>query len=652
MKNATLCALLVLAPCIAAASEIVPAGVIGNSGIEGPSLIRAGAADIQGGVHLDKDLTLWFSGGDRIINATFDGRLIREYPLAPACKELWGQYFAALDGVLYFGGRGDKLTSGPIPSWGALFALPMKPDGVVENVCGIDGAGSGDGMVLCPLPVGKELLIAKHVPGEQYAGAGVFFLNPVTKELRPFKVYPGIPPMQYAPPTVIKSIAFDPARKTIYVGGYFGKTNVGRLHSPRVYEFLQYDLEGKEIWRRDTLYLSNSVDPRGWLSFAAGAAWVTAWHGYIMRMDRDFSPAPGVVTSWNFELNTPHQLAGVRDSKATGLQPPVSGSRGAGYDPLLVATARPFVYFARWNRRDGQLELVRRIGSLPAVASVNVSPDGWVSVGVGPSDHSWWRWEDGPGAPPSFANLGVGRSTGAFDSRRRLCALTSSNKGTEWSVGTFTAAQGVRSADVYPTGLVPFRAGGFGLRQGTKVLGSGANARELKVATAYAMNHDDKSIWICAMNVNTWKPEAKDRWTKMPTADNVALIDPSELAMLEGGAMAVVDGGAIIFLRKADGNLEFLARLDKWGDAPDQSFGKEIHVAADGPDLVVADTDRHRVLWFDAESRKLKGQLGQTDKPGDALGLFDRPTCIGLSGDRLAVFDSGNQRVVKALLTR
>ena len=105
------------------------------------------------------------------------------------------------------------------------------------------------------------------------------------------------------------------------------------------------------------------------------------------------------------------------------------------------------------------------------------------------------------------------------------------------------------------------------------------------------------------------------------------------------------------FLREAEGNHKFIARLDKWGDAPDQSFGKEIHIAAAGPHLVISDTERHRVLWFDAENRQFKGQLGNTDTPGASLGLLlDRPQCLGIHGNHLAVYDSGNQRIVKAVL--
>jgi hypothetical protein len=218
-----------------------------------------------------------------------------------------------------------------------------------------------------------------------------------------------------------------------------------------------------------------------------------------------------------------------------------------------------------------------------------------------------------------------------------------------WTTGVFSPVTATHSADVHPDNLVPFEPGGFGIRQGTKVLGTGANARELKVATAYATNRDDKGLWRCPIDVNSWKAAGRDQWKKIPTV-GAALADPGEIAMLEDGVMAVADAGGVVFLREAEGKLESIARLDKWGDAPDQSFGKEIHIAADGPHLVIADTQRHRVLWFHAESRQFKAQFGDTDTPGVSLGALDRPKCLGIRGNRLAVYDASNQRIVKAVL--
>ena len=43
-------------------------------------------------------------------------------------------------------------------------------------------------------------------------------------------------------------------------------------------------------------------------------------------------------------------------------------------------------------------------------------------------------------------------------------------------------------------------------------------------------------------------------------------------------------------------------------------------------------------------------QLGDTDTPGVSLGVLDRPKCLGIHGNRLAVYDAGNQRIVKAVL--
>jgi hypothetical protein len=315
---------------------------------------------------------------------------------------------------------------------------------------------------------------------------------------------------------------------------------------------LLVDLRANEIWRRDTLYLGTAVDPRGWLCFAGGAAWLTAWHGHIARMDRNFSPAPGIVASWNFELNTPRQILGVRDAGAACVEAPMSGSAASEFDPLVIATSRPFLYFARWNRRESRLELVRRIGSLPSVSSINISPDGWVSVGVGPSDHSWWRWDDSPDAPPRFANLAAGASSGAFDERGRLCCLVNSPHAKTWTTGIFSPITATHSADVHPDNLVPFTPGGFGVRQGTQLLGSGPNAREMRIATAYATSHDDRSVWTCPIDVHTWKAAGRDRWKKIPVA-GVVLADPGEIAMLEGGVMAIADGGKVIFLREGEG---------------------------------------------------------------------------------------------------
>jgi len=73
-------------------------------------------------------------------------------------------------------------------------------------------------------------------------------------------------------------------------------------------------------------------------------------------------------------------------------------------------------------------------------------------------------------------------------------------------------------------------------------------------------------------------------------------------------------------------------------------------LVADGPNLVVADTRRHRVLWFSTGTRSFKGQLGQTDKPGASLATLDRPGCLAVRGDRLAVYDADNQRIIKATL--
>ncbi len=87
------------------------------------------------------------------------------------------------------------------------------------------------------------------------------------------------------------------------------------------------------------------------------------------------------------------------------------------------------------------------------------------------------------------------------------------------------------------------------------------------------------------------------------------------------------------------------------GDLPEACFGADLRIAADGPNLVVADTRRHSVLWFHVDPIGIRGRIGDTDKPGDRLGAFDHPPCVGISGDSVAVLDSVNGCLVKAALT-
>jgi len=119
---------------------------------------------------------------------------------------------------------------------------------------------------------------------------------------------------------------------------------------------------------------------------------------------------------------------------------------------------------------------------------------------------------------------------------------------------------------------------------------------------------------------------------------SLAMQDPDVL-------LAAADGAVVRFAR--DG--------DDWQETGrfaggDDGFGGQIDIACDDGRLWVADTERHRVVCFDAKSCVPVAAFGQTDQSGTALGQLNRPTTIAARGRRCVVFDSANQRLVKLML--
>jgi hypothetical protein len=56
------------------------------------------------------------------------------------------------------------------------------------------------------------------------------------------------------------------------------------------------------------------------------------------------------------------------------------------------------------------------------------------------------------------------------------------------------------------------------------------------------------------------------------------------------------------------------------------------------------------VVWIDWVRRKVLGVLGQADQPGGDLDHLRQPAQVAIHGERAAIADAGNQRIVKVLL--
>jgi hypothetical protein len=125
---------------------------------------------------------------------------------------------------------------------------------------------------------------------------------------------------------------------------------------------------------------------------------------------------------------------------------------------------------------------------------------------------------------------------------------------------------------------------------------------------------------------------------------------PTDVVALTDGRLLVADRGRVAMLQPQGDGFAREWEWSSWGPGADARLGARLRMAADGPWLLVADTDRHRVVWLDWTKRVALGQLGETDRAGADLAHLDGPTLVSLRGARAVVGDAGNQRIVKVAL--
>jgi hypothetical protein len=285
-------------------------------------------------------------------------------------------------------------------------------------------------------------------------------------------------------------------------------------------------------------------------------------------------------------------------------------------------------YLAVWDTAAQVIELRQRYGSLPEVRAVTLSPEGWVNVST-EGLQLWWRWEDAANAPPRFANHSAACTPGVFRDEW-VSALAQSLPITS------RPALGRETAERSYGNVAPFAAVGY------------AVDRESAKPLAYATDASTNGIWRATMDARTWAPIG---W-KLQAVTGGTVDITGDIAVLGGGRFAVATDGAVAVLERDGDALKLVQRLARWGSGDADRFGGALRLAAYGPNLIVADTARHRVLWFDAQSLKLVAQIGQTDIAGTGLDAFDLPAAVAIAGEQAVVYDAGNQRLVKLVLHR
>lgn len=604
----------------AAAERLVPCGVLGNSGATGDSLVRvdpAGFHNQGSGVAALPDRSLWYSGGDRINHLSLSGALIASFPLRPEGSRVETNAFALLDGRLYFLGRLPK------PGPRALFVLPV--DGSAPTAVALPTAPppapSLDTLLLAAQPLdGKLVLLGSSASGKELE---VYFHDPQA----------GAPECAFSldanSPT---GVAVDPKHRVIYVGGrvfpgsdLLGITAVtpeGQRVSP------QFPVAASKVGGTPVSYY-------GHVNWAGDALWDLAWYGFLMRMDLAGQTDPGSVAAWHHELGGVFQILDLGDCE------------GRTTDVVACATyGDEALYLGHWEPALRKLQWVRRLGCLPVMVSLWVTPEGWVSVGTSRTQ-AWWRFEDAPDAPMRRPELGIA-VTPPVQRENRYLAMAAPY----WLDELLQAPPISRafSREPRPNNEAQRLTEAIPLKQpiGLTAEDPAADGR----GRLFVSDADTRKLWQTTLDRpslmldNTqWKP-----LTYADPATEKLMETATDLAWRPDNSLLVAVDGGLVVLQTGQGGYEVARRFEQWGDALEARFGRHLRFCLAGDRLLVSDTDRQRALLFDARTWTLLAQAGTTDQPGDGLRQFDHPTLVSLSSGRAVVADTGNQRVVKVLV--
>jgi hypothetical protein len=616
--------LVLLLVGVAVGASIEPVGVLGNSGEAGATLVTVGKMPFDRcstGVVLDRDMTLWVSGGDAINRVGLDGRLVERVAIEPAGSIVNSRTFALLNNTIYFLG---VMPNGKV----ALFYLPIGRGSA--KACPVDLPERKRDYVpycLSPQPFNGQIVLACELKDSQEPRIGVYFISPPAGEGQQASIKMAFSVVGEYP----QGVAVDEGRGIIYLGGYFGAFVGGETHQ-FAYAIAAFKPDGKLVDGFPVHCTKTPAIPtqfRGVISLAGGALWDTAWYGFLSRLDLNGQGAPGRVVEWHHELGYPTQVLCIVEKDERQL--------------LAITTAMPdAIYIALWDSVEQRLSFVRRIGCLPIISSVGLSDDGWVTVGTERAQ-LWWRWEDAQDAPPRKAELHIAVTPGYFDGER-----------------FFSLAAQYRLDDLQRRSPVPTvfsrRVGdrNEAWRVGEPIPLKKPCGLSVQVkpgspnATLFITDAETAQIW----KTHFWLPELRPlekQWQRV-IVEGTSLKSPTDIVALTDGNLLVADSGRILLLKPEGEVYRVASEFSSWGEKEDMRLGEQLRMAVDGAWMLISDTKRHRLVWLDWHQWKFIGQFGVADVSGnDALHLCE-PTFVALRGSRAVLADSGNQRILKLRL--
>jgi len=329
-------AVFCLTQCDIRAAQITCAGVLGNSGEQGQTLVRFGAVPANGlGVVHDETGSLWDRGGDGVLNRyALDGRLLATYKI-PA------SHVDANDRIIRLG---NNLV---LDIAGKLYKLPLDaapgaaatPFGVQADMMSF---GSANG----------SIAIATLSPDRKSWSVSLF--DPETRQTTP---------LIDGPLASLQDIELTPDKGLVANSKWQ----------------LQLFRNGKAVtegWPRS--------GPGDRLQLLDGFWYGSVWHGTIRRFNAELEPDPGVVLGGGSGAFIGHVDGNMEIEACRGLAA-VQGNLFAGSGMYGI------LQLLNWSKELQQFQLIRRIGAVQLCQGLGINRQGRVWYNSG-----YWNWDDSP----------------------------------------------------------------------------------------------------------------------------------------------------------------------------------------------------------------------------------------------------------------
>jgi hypothetical protein len=346
MKNILLIMLsLSMAVSQISADTIRCAGILGNSGEQGASLVRYGGIAAAGsfnttgasgiGVVVDRYGSIWDRAGAGFLNRyAVDGRLLATYKIP--------------------GGAGNRMVD----------AIALAGDTIMLRLGGglyslsIDAPAGTDAK---DLKIAADFMSLSSKNGWVLASKGgeIFQVN-AAGEKNP-----------------IADLAKGPD-----MGLEYGPD--GKICIIREWKVFQIDPDAKD----KLVKIGDATGERP--QYLNGYWYGNSWHSTLRRFDKDLLPAPGVVLGGNSGSFIGHVAEQSEVVNGRGL----ANVRG---DLYAISGMGGTIHLLEWKALEKRFDPIRRIGSISACSALALDRTGrvWYKSGN-------WNWNDGPDTPLHF----------------------------------------------------------------------------------------------------------------------------------------------------------------------------------------------------------------------------------------------------------